>query len=125
MSFMDKAKKMAEQAQQKIDETQKQFNEGLAGKEDASAGAPVRYDEHGRPIAEPSVSAESPADTPAGQDAAADPPAAPDATSAPPAPAAPQAADDAQHSPAPDDEAPPAPPPAGTNLTPDPFKPIE
>jgi hypothetical protein len=49
MGFLDKAKKMAEQAQAKLDEAQKQFNEGQSG----SAGSqppPVEYDQHGRPI---------------------------------------------------------------------------
>ena len=31
MGFMDKAKKLAEQAQDKLDEVQKQFNEGQQG----------------------------------------------------------------------------------------------
>ena len=48
MGFMDKAKKMAEQAQTKLDEAQKQFNErqGPAG----GGGPAVEYDDHGRPI---------------------------------------------------------------------------
>jgi hypothetical protein len=48
MGFMDKAKKMAEQAQTKLDEVQKQFNEGQASPQ--SQGPPVEYDEHGRPV---------------------------------------------------------------------------
>ena len=45
MGFMDKAKKLAEQAQEKLDEAQKNFNQ---------PGSPQaeRYDEHGRPIQE-------------------------------------------------------------------------
>ena len=53
MGFMDKAKQMAEQAQQKIEETQKQFNQGQADKAATNQGAdsaPVRYDANGRPI---------------------------------------------------------------------------
>jgi hypothetical protein len=50
MGFMDKAKKMAEQAQSKLDEVQKQFNEGQAGGSQQSQGLPVEYDKHGRPI---------------------------------------------------------------------------
>ncbi|MGI8778822.1 MAG: hypothetical protein ACR2L8_01400, partial [Solirubrobacteraceae bacterium] len=46
---MDKAKKMAEQAQVKLDEAQKQFNSGESGQ---SSGPAVEYDEHGRPIAQ-------------------------------------------------------------------------
>jgi hypothetical protein len=49
MGFMDKAKKMAEQAQSKLDEVQKQFNEGQSGSS-SSHGPPVEYDQHGRPI---------------------------------------------------------------------------
>ena len=51
MGFMDKAKKLAEQAQDKLDEVQKQFNEGQQG---TSQAPPVEYDQHGRPVrAEP------------------------------------------------------------------------
>ena len=50
MGFMDKAKKLAEQAQEKLDEAQKNFNEKQgSGSQPADGG--VRYDEHGRPIA--------------------------------------------------------------------------
>ena len=48
MGFMDKAKKLAEQAQDKLDEVQKQFNEGQQG---TSQAPPVEYDQHGRPCA--------------------------------------------------------------------------
>ena len=47
MGFMDKAKKLAEQAQTKLDEVQKQFNEGQGA---AQPGPAVEYDQHGRPI---------------------------------------------------------------------------
>ena len=47
MCFMDKAKKLAEQAQEKLDEAQKNFNKPDSPQ--APAGD-VRYDEHGRPI---------------------------------------------------------------------------
>ena len=46
---MDKAKKMAEQAQAKLDEVQRQFNE-RAGRPAATAARPVEYDKHGRPV---------------------------------------------------------------------------
>jgi hypothetical protein len=46
MGFMDKAKKLAEQAQEKLDEAQKNFNKPDSPQ--APAGG-VRYDEHGRP----------------------------------------------------------------------------
>jgi hypothetical protein len=54
MGFLDKAKKLADQAQEKLDEVQKQFNESQSG---SSGGTtqhgppPVEYDKHGRPIA--------------------------------------------------------------------------
>jgi formin 2/WAS/WASL-interacting protein len=48
MGFMDKAKKMAEQAQAKLEEAQKQFNEGQS--QSGSSGPAVEYDNHGRPI---------------------------------------------------------------------------
>ena len=49
MGFMDKAKKMAEQAQAKIDEAQKQFNT-TQGAPSQPSGPVQQYDEHGRPI---------------------------------------------------------------------------
>lgn len=49
MGFMDKAKKMAEQAQAKLDEAQKQFNASQGGQQQAS-GPAVEYDKHGRPV---------------------------------------------------------------------------
>ncbi len=51
MGFMDKAKKLAEQAQQKLDEAQESLNQ-QSSQQDAGDGASVRYDEHGRPIDE-------------------------------------------------------------------------
>ena len=47
MGFLDKAKQMAEQAQSKLDEVQKQFNESQSGSK-PSEGPPVDYDQHGR-----------------------------------------------------------------------------
>ena len=76
MGFMDKAKKMAEQAaaqgkvlaeqaQTKLDETQTKFNEQSTAHQTPQADA-VQYDKHGRPIApDPTVPA-APGDTPAG-----------------------------------------------------------
>ena len=53
MGFMDKANKLAEQAQSKIDEKLQQVNERLSG-DSAEPGPPVEYDQHGRPVsAEP------------------------------------------------------------------------
>ena len=57
MGFLDKAKKLADQAQSKLDEVQKDFNakpshppSGGAG---PGGGGPVEYDEHGRPVVTP------------------------------------------------------------------------
>ena len=74
MGFMDKAKQLAEQAHQKLDEAQQNFNKGgsTPGQPGAGsdAGSGPRYDEHGRPIQED-------APTPEPAAAAPDPPAAP------------------------------------------------
>ena len=115
MGFMDKAKQLAEQAQQKLDETQKNFNKSP----DAPQGDGVKYDEHGRPIQDaPPAGATAP---PAAE------PAAPAAEPAAPAaePAAP-AAEPTEEQPAADAPTPPAAPPSGdSNASPDPFKPIQ
>ena len=81
MGFMDKAKKLAEQAQEKLDEAQKNFNRSDSPQ--APAGDGVRYDEHGRPIQEETPAAATPP-------AAAEPPAE---GTAPPPPAQPPAGD--------------------------------
>jgi len=98
MGFMDKAKKMAEQAQTKLDEKQKQFNQGQGAKPGASGGAPhVEYDSAGRPIPQqaPPAGATPPHGDPLGAPAAPPAPPAPPqgdpATAAPAAPAAPPA----------------------------------
>jgi len=77
MGFMDKAKQLAEQAQQKLDETQKNFNKSSTP-EGQPEGGGVKYDEHGRPIQEaPPAGATAP---PAAEPAApAAEPAAPEA----------------------------------------------
>jgi hypothetical protein len=110
MGFMDKAKKLAEQAQEKLDDAQKNFNKSETPQ--AQPGG-VRYDEHGRPIQEetPAAAAPPPSATPAPD------PTAPIADSPPAETPAEEAAAPA---PAPD-------PPAGddANATPDPFKPIQ
>src|SRR3954452_6642565 len=49
MGFMDKAKKMAEQAQAKLDEVQKDFN-ASGSSSPGTSGPVVEYDKHGRPI---------------------------------------------------------------------------
>jgi hypothetical protein len=63
MGLMDKAKKLAEQAQEKLDEAQKQFNAGgsTGGQQE---GEGVRYDQHGRPIEGPPAGEAAP---PSGQ----------------------------------------------------------
>jgi hypothetical protein len=50
MGFMDKAKKMAEQAQSRLDEVQKQFNENQGSAQAPPAGPVPEYDAHGRPL---------------------------------------------------------------------------
>ena len=104
MGFMDKAKQLAEQAQQKLDETQKNFNKSNSP-EGQPEGGGVKYDEHGRPIQE----------------------APPAGATAPPAaePAAPEAAPTEEQPAAAAPTPPPAPPSGDTNATPDPFKPIQ
>ncbi len=79
MGFLDKAKKMAEQAQTKLDEVQKQFNESQGGSSPMSSGPPVEYDKHGRPISteEPAASGPPPAPAAPPQDAAPAAPAPP------------------------------------------------
>lgn len=106
MGFMDKAKKLAEQAQEKLDEAQTQFNQKQGGQDQPGQGSNVRYDEHGRPIQDP----------PAGS---APPPSAEPAQPAQPA---------APAEPAPSAEPAPEKKPADTgsaNPSPDPFKPIQ
>jgi hypothetical protein len=67
MGFMDRAKKLAEQAQQKLDEAQKQFGQSGSPQEQSQKGG-TRYDEHGRPIQEgpPAGDAPPPSAEPAG-----------------------------------------------------------
>lgn len=70
MGFMDKAKKMAEQAQEKLDDVQKQFNEspGARGATPPPDAPITEYDKHGRPVGE------TPASTPPVQPAPPKPP---------------------------------------------------
>jgi hypothetical protein len=99
MGFMDKAKKMAEQAQTKLDEAQKQFNEkqGAPGTPPAQGGPVPQYDAHGRPVqpateAPPAPSAPpAPPTQPHGDPVTAGAPTPPPPP-APPAPPAPEAA---------------------------------
>src|SRR5829696_2866587 len=59
MGFLDKAKKMAEQAQAKLDEAQQQFNSSQSGGEQAQ-GPVVEYDKHGRPVPQDAAATASP-----------------------------------------------------------------
>jgi hypothetical protein len=79
MGFMDKAKKLAEQAQQKLDEAQQNFNKSASPEAEPQAGG-TRYDEHGRPIQDspPAGEAPPPSAEPAAPPAGAQPDAAPD-----------------------------------------------
>jgi hypothetical protein len=87
MGFLDKAKQMAEQAQSKLDEVQKQFNESQGSAPRPESAPPVEYDKHGRPIrSEAPPSAAPPHGDPVGESA---PPPAPAAAAPTPDPAAP------------------------------------
>jgi hypothetical protein len=92
MGFLDKAKQLADQAQQKLDEVQKDFNKQSTGQQQQGDAPAVEYDKHGRPIqpAEP----EAPVAPPAAQQPAPPPQAAPPGEPAQQAePAAPPQAD--------------------------------
>jgi hypothetical protein len=104
MGFMDKAKKLAEQAQQKLDEAQQNFNQSASPQPDSPEGA-VRYDEHGRPIQEtpPAGAAPPPSDEPA-----------------PTPPAAPVDEPEASES-----QPPPAEGGGQADASPDPFRPLQ
>ena len=107
MGFMDKAKQLAEQAQQKLDEAQKNFNPGGSTPGQAGAGTAPSYDQHGRPVEE-----SAPAPAPAAPDpAAADQPAAEESASEQPASEEPASEQPTQG--------------MGPNATPDPFKPLQ
>jgi len=102
MGFMDKAKKMAEQAQAKLDEAQKQFNTGQ--EQGQGSGPAVEYDNHGRPIAqEPAAPAAPPHGDPLAGSSAPPPPA--------PTPGVPPTAQSDPPPPAPESSAPPVDPP--------------
>jgi hypothetical protein len=121
MGFMDKAKKLAEQAQEKLDEAQQNFNKGGST---PGQQAETRYDAHGRPIQDgpPAGTAPPPSGEPAppAPDPAAADPAAASAATEPTAPEPPPAPPAASEPP------PPAPSEGGSpNATPDPFKPLQ
>jgi len=119
MGFMDKAKKMAEQAQQKVEEKQTQFNAGQAQKAQTGAGASggATFDKHGRPVPPPAAGGPGPLATDptaplSGGDPVGSPPVGDTATAEPPAPV--QTTEPTED---------PALKP-GVNKSPDPFKPI-
>ena len=101
MGFMDKAKKMAEQAQAKLDEAQKQFNEKQGTSGQPGQGPATQYDAHGRPVPPADAAPPAPPTQPHGDPLGASAPP-------PPPPPAPEAA--APPPPAPEAAAPPAPP---------------
>jgi hypothetical protein len=86
MGLMDRAKKMAEQAQAKLDEVQKEFN---SSQQSSPSGPVVEYDKHGRPIGEQPAAPPEPHGDPTAAAAAAAPPPTPPAPPAPPVPPAP------------------------------------
>jgi hypothetical protein len=116
MGFLDKAKKLAEQAQTKLDEVQGQFNQQQAG---TSSGPITEYDKHGRPVppaggdtpaaaatmgsAPPPAPSAPPEPTatsgvpPTGSPATAPVEAAPSAPSPPPSPGVPPLEEDRNH----------------------------
>ena len=71
MGFIDKAKKLAEQAQEKLDEAQKNFNK--SDSPEAQQGASVRYDDHGRPVQEEETPAAATPPPPADTNTSPDP----------------------------------------------------
>jgi hypothetical protein len=105
MGFMDKAKKMAEQAQAKLDEAQNKFNTGQGGQQPSGA-PPVEYDEHGRPIPPAPVTPDAAAPAPP---AAAPDPAAPPAETPGVPPTEPSQPPAPEAGPTPDPAAPPTP----------------
>jgi hypothetical protein len=111
MGFLDKAKKLAEQAQDKLDEAQKQFNErqGASGS-GAPSGPAVEYDEHGRPV-KPPETATPPHGDPIGEQAEPAPPPPPPAATTPD-PAAPPVTETPGVPRTEEDERPPKPPSA-------------
>ena len=72
MGFMDKAKRMAEQAQHKIDEKQKQWNQ-RESQEDAPGAGAVVFDDHGRPVPNETSQAQADAGIPVGESMQAEP----------------------------------------------------
>jgi formin 2/WAS/WASL-interacting protein len=86
MGFLDKAKKLAEQAQTKLDEVQQQINQ-QGSPQQGGSGPVTHYDQHGRPIP-PEQTTSPPHGDPLRGQAPPPPPAPP----APPAPGVPPTA---------------------------------
>jgi hypothetical protein len=119
MGFMDKAKKMAEQAQAKLDEAQKQFNSGQDAGGGEGGDAAVEYDKHGRPVQPAGVTPDA-----AGAPPVATPGVPPTDTPSAPARTGPTPDPGAPATPGAPPSAPAAPtPPAATGPTPDPGAP--
>ena len=70
MGFLDKAKKLADQAQVKLDEVQKDFNakQGTGSAQAPTGGPAVQYDDHGRPVSAAPDATPTPAAPPAPAD---------------------------------------------------------
>jgi formin 2/WAS/WASL-interacting protein len=106
MGFLDKAKKLAEQAQTKLDEVQSQYNQQQSG----PSGPVTEYDKHGRPIPPEQAAAMGSAPPPArpappatpgvpptGSPATPPVEAAPSAPPPPPTPGSPPVEEDRNH----------------------------
>ena len=134
MGFMDKAKKLAEQAQAKLDEVQKDFNASQGSGGQSTTGPVVEYDKHGRPVTPPEdrlVPEPGPSHTqgdPADQFPGTAPPAASGDPLAQTTPAAPvpeagpdkEQGDPADRFPTADEDVPPAPADKSPTLEPPP-----
>jgi hypothetical protein len=72
MGFLDKAKKLAEQAQSKLDEVQKQVNTSGSSGTTRPSGPVVEYDKHGRPVPRQAQEAAAPPERSGGEPAGRD-----------------------------------------------------
>jgi hypothetical protein len=103
MGFLDKAKKLAEQAQTKLDEVQGQYNQQST----APSGPVTEYDKHGRPVPPAATTGSAPPPAPPAPPTPGVPPtgspatppveAAPSAPAPPPVPGAPPVEEDRNH----------------------------
>jgi hypothetical protein len=121
MGFLDKAKQLAEQAQQKLDEAQKNFSQSESPQAQPGEGS-VKYDDHGRPIQEaggtptppPDPAAPSPPPDPASESDPAGAERRPEETEAHPAGPEPTRQPETPENPG-----------GQANTSPDPFKPLQ